>query len=235
MAAAVTDRTKVVLVCTPNNPTGPGRDAPPSWRRFLAAVPGDVLVVVDEAYVEFVRDPEAASGLDALAAAPQRRGAADVLQGVRAGRSAGRLRDRAARRSPTSIRKATPPFTVTDLSQAAAVASLEAQASPRRAGRGRSCRSAIAMLAALRAQGWDVPGHAGQLRVAAAGRRRARLRGGVRAGLGAPVPGRGRAHQHRRAGRSTCELLARAAWRGVARSLSALRWITGRRARYRGP
>src|SRR5690349_13487609 len=54
MAAAITERTRVVLLCTPNNPTGPAL----TWtelEQFLAGVPGDVLVVVDEAYLEFVR------------------------------------------------------------------------------------------------------------------------------------------------------------------------------------
>lgn len=65
MAAAVTDRTRVVLVCTPNNPTGPVVGAA-ELATFLDAVPERVLVVVDEAYVEFVRDPDAASGLAEL-------------------------------------------------------------------------------------------------------------------------------------------------------------------------
>src|SRR5665647_2217570 len=53
MAAAVTPHTKMVLVCNPNNPTGtyvPVADI----ARLVEAVPGDVLVVVDEAYNEFV-------------------------------------------------------------------------------------------------------------------------------------------------------------------------------------
>lgn len=55
MAAAITDRTRLVLVCNPNNPTGEmiGRE---ELERFLDRVPADVLVVLDEAYVEFVRD-----------------------------------------------------------------------------------------------------------------------------------------------------------------------------------
>ncbi|BDZ56368.1 hypothetical protein GCM10025872_38580 [Barrientosiimonas endolithica] len=58
MAAAVTDRTRLILVCTPNNPTGPVVHAD-ELERFLAAVPSDVVVVIDEAYLEFVTDPEA--------------------------------------------------------------------------------------------------------------------------------------------------------------------------------
>ncbi|KAB8143543.1 histidinol-phosphate transaminase [Chloroflexia bacterium SDU3-3] len=53
MAAAVTERTRLIFVCNPNNPTGTTSSAA-ELRRLLDAVPEDVLVVVDEAYVEFV-------------------------------------------------------------------------------------------------------------------------------------------------------------------------------------
>ena len=69
MAAAVTDRTRLVLVCTPNNPTGPAVHAA-ELETFLDAVPPDVLVVIDEAYVEFVRDAEAPDALAILRARP---------------------------------------------------------------------------------------------------------------------------------------------------------------------
>lgn len=62
MAAAVTDRTRMILVCNPNNPTGTAiRRA--ELDRFLDAVPEDVLVVIDEAYREFVTDPDVPDGL----------------------------------------------------------------------------------------------------------------------------------------------------------------------------
>ncbi len=62
MAAAVTDRTRMILVCNPNNPTGTAvRRA--ELDRFLDAVPDDVLVVIDEAYREFVTDPDVPDGL----------------------------------------------------------------------------------------------------------------------------------------------------------------------------
>jgi len=57
MAGAIDDNTRMVLLGNPNNPTGTiyRRDA---WRRFLSRVPERVVIVADEAYFEFVRDPE---------------------------------------------------------------------------------------------------------------------------------------------------------------------------------
>lgn len=57
MAAAVTPRTRLIFVCNPNNPTGTTNGAA-EVRAFLDAVPDDVLVVMDEAYVEFVTRPD---------------------------------------------------------------------------------------------------------------------------------------------------------------------------------
>lgn len=54
MAEAITDRTRVILLCTPNNPTGPALGNQ-EVRNFLARVPRDVVVVIDEAYQEYVR------------------------------------------------------------------------------------------------------------------------------------------------------------------------------------
>ena len=53
VAAAVTDRTKLVLLANPNNPTGTAVHVD-QLRRLVEQVPDDVLVVVDEAYREFV-------------------------------------------------------------------------------------------------------------------------------------------------------------------------------------
>ncbi|MGD0075238.1 MAG: histidinol-phosphate transaminase [Candidatus Binataceae bacterium] len=57
MADAIDSNTRMVLLGNPNNPTGTfyRRDA---WRRFLRRVPEGVVIVADEAYFEFVRDPE---------------------------------------------------------------------------------------------------------------------------------------------------------------------------------
>src|ERR1700712_870608 len=57
MAAAVTDRTRVILVCTPNNPTSTIVTAS-AFEAFMAQVPDTILVVLDEAYREFVTDDD---------------------------------------------------------------------------------------------------------------------------------------------------------------------------------
>ncbi|HRK46179.1 MAG TPA: aminotransferase class I/II-fold pyridoxal phosphate-dependent enzyme, partial [Nocardioides sp.] len=62
MIAAIGPRTRCVMVCTPNNPTGPAVTQA-ELDAFLDAVPSDVLVVVDEAYVEFVRMDDPVDGL----------------------------------------------------------------------------------------------------------------------------------------------------------------------------
>jgi len=54
MAAAVTDRTRLVFVCNPNNPTGTSVGAE-AFDRFIELLPDHVVVAVDEAYFEFVR------------------------------------------------------------------------------------------------------------------------------------------------------------------------------------
>ncbi|HWU27967.1 MAG TPA: aminotransferase class I/II-fold pyridoxal phosphate-dependent enzyme, partial [Microbacterium sp.] len=62
MADAVTDRTRVIIVCTPNNPTGPIVTSA-EFAAFVERVPQDVLIVLDEAYAEFVTAPDAVDGL----------------------------------------------------------------------------------------------------------------------------------------------------------------------------
>lgn len=65
MAAAVTPATKVVFLANPNNPTGTWFEAD-AFAEFMAAVPPHVVVVLDEAYCEFVSDPQALDGFAVL-------------------------------------------------------------------------------------------------------------------------------------------------------------------------
>ncbi len=57
MAAAVTPKTRIIFLDNPNNPTGT-IFFKADFERFLAMVPDDVIVVVDDAYFEFARDPQ---------------------------------------------------------------------------------------------------------------------------------------------------------------------------------
>ena len=62
MAAAVTAKTKLIFIANPNNPTGTWFGQP-QWEAFMAKVPENVLVVLDEAYIEYVEDADALDGL----------------------------------------------------------------------------------------------------------------------------------------------------------------------------
>jgi histidinol-phosphate aminotransferase len=125
MAAAISDRTKLLLVCTPNNPTGPSVTQS-ELDAFLAEVPPHVLVVVDEAYVEFVRMSDPVDGVATVRAhenvvATRTFSKAYGLAGFRVGY--------AVAPSPiaTALRAVSLPFGVSNVAQAAAIASLRAE------------------------------------------------------------------------------------------------------------
>ncbi|MGW0250807.1 histidinol-phosphate transaminase [Nocardia goodfellowii] len=157
LAAAVTPRTKLVFVCNPNNPTGTavGRDA---LVRFLDAVPSDVLIVLDEAYFEYLRLAGTGQCPDGVELG---RGRPNVivlrtfskaygLAGLRVGYAVG---------DPeviTALMKVHIPFSVNRVAQAAAIASLEA--------RGELLERTDALIverervrAAMRGAGYEVP------------------------------------------------------------------------------
>ncbi|WP_407315681.1 histidinol-phosphate transaminase [Pseudomonas sp. nanlin1] len=69
MLAAIDDKTRVVFIANPNNPTGTWF-GPEALGDFLAAVPSHVLVVLDEAYIEYAQGGELPDGLDYLAEHP---------------------------------------------------------------------------------------------------------------------------------------------------------------------
>ena len=130
MRAAITPRTRLIFVCNPNNPTGTvvGAD---ELEAFVSAVPHDVLVVIDEAYVHFDRSEyfpgaDRGAGIELLRRHPHVAvlhtfSKAYGLAGLRIGYAI----------APTEVaanqRKVAVPFGVTDLAQAAAVASLDAE------------------------------------------------------------------------------------------------------------
>jgi histidinol-phosphate aminotransferase len=119
-----------VFVCNPNNPTGTALRTE-ELERFIEQVPSDVLVVLDEAYKEFVDDPHVPDGVE-LAKAQWAQGRDNVavlrtfskaygLAGLRVGYAV----------APTAVaealRKVYVPFSVNALAQVAALASLDAE------------------------------------------------------------------------------------------------------------
>ncbi len=151
---AITERTRAILICTPNNPTGPtvGHTA---LAAFVDQVPDHVLIVVDEAYVEFADDPEAARGLEFLDGHPnvvvlRTLSKAYGLAGFRVGFCVG---------SPElirAVRAVSLPFGVSLPAQAAVLACLEHE--PALLERVRSVVAERARLVGgLRELGFDVP------------------------------------------------------------------------------
>jgi histidinol-phosphate aminotransferase len=124
MAAAITDRTRLVMVCNPNNPTGTAiRRA--ELDAFLDAVPDDVLVVIDEAYREFVTDPAVPDGLTTYGDRPnvvvlRTLSKAWGLAGLRIGFLV------ATPEVAAAVRKVVTPFSTSAAAQAAALAALRA-------------------------------------------------------------------------------------------------------------
>ena len=154
MAAAVTERTRVVFVCNPNNPTGTVWRRP-ELERFLDTVPESVIVALDEAYREFVIDPEVPDGLTLLDGRPnvvvlRTFSKAYGLAGLRVGYAI------AAPDLIAALRKVGIPFSVNALAQAAAVASLDAS-DELLARCGQVCAERERVRAALQSVGYEVP------------------------------------------------------------------------------
>ncbi|MFD5213951.1 histidinol-phosphate transaminase [Microbacterium sp. NPDC058345] len=125
MLDAVTDRTRLILVCNPNNPTGTtvGHS---ELDEFLRRVPPHIVVVIDEAYVQFNDREDSAVGIDFFRRYPNVAVAhtfskAYGLAGMRVGYAI------APEALGIALRKVAIPFGVTDLAQTAAVASLAAE------------------------------------------------------------------------------------------------------------
>ena len=154
MARAITDRTRVILVCTPNNPTSTIVTAK-EFETFMALVPPTVLVVLDEAYIEFVTDPDAVRGIPLLGTYPnlvvlRTFSKAYGLAGLRIGYAVG------PEYIMDAARAAAIPLSVIESAQLAAIASLEHED---------QLLERVSRIAALRDevwqslvdQGWDTP------------------------------------------------------------------------------
>ena len=154
MAAAITERTRVVIVCSPNNPTGTTVTRV-EFLEFLAAVPPTVLVILDEAYAEFVTDPDAVRGEPLVAEHPnlvvlRTFSKAYGLAGLRIGYAVG------AEYVMDAARAVAIPLSVTEPAQRGAIASLEHEAELlERVGRIAVLRDQLWQ--ALIDQGWSLP------------------------------------------------------------------------------
>lgn len=154
MSAAITASTRVVIVCSPNNPTSTVvTDA--EFREFMAEVPENVLVVLDEAYREFVVDPAAVRGETLIGKYPnlvllRTFSKAYGLAGLRIGYAIG------PEYVMDAARAVAIPLSVTELAQTAAIASLEHEDELlERVTRINTVRDRI--VEGLASQGWDVP------------------------------------------------------------------------------
>jgi histidinol-phosphate aminotransferase len=122
----VTPATKVIMLCTPNNPTGPALHHQ-QVIDFIDSVPDHIMIVLDEAYAEFITDPEGLRGLDAMAERPnvvvlRTFSKAYGLAGFRVGYCVADPQVAAA------VRAVALPFGVSIAAQAAVIASLDAEA-----------------------------------------------------------------------------------------------------------
>ena len=122
IAAAVTDRTKVILIANPNNPTGTAlkREA---VDRFLDAVPTRVLIVLDEAYREFIHEGATPDGIESYLDRPnvlvsRTLSKAYGLAGMRTGYAV------STPEIISALDKVAPPFSLTNVTQAAAIAAI---------------------------------------------------------------------------------------------------------------
>jgi len=125
MAAAITPRTRMILVCNPNNPTGTVVRAS-ELTEFLDRVPSDCLVVLDEAYHEYIRDASVPDGMELYRDRPnvavlRTFSKAYGLAGLRVGFMVAHPVVAAA------VRSTMVPFSVNRIAQAAAIASLAAE------------------------------------------------------------------------------------------------------------
>jgi histidinol-phosphate aminotransferase len=154
MADAITPRTRVIFVCNPNNPTGTVVHTA-ELEEFLDRVPPECLVVLDEAYADYVQDPAVPNGIDLYRDRPnvavlRTFSKAHGLAGLRVGYLVGP--DPVAAAARTTML----PFTVNALAQTAAIASLAAEAELQERV-DLAVKERARVRDELLAQGWTVP------------------------------------------------------------------------------
>jgi histidinol-phosphate aminotransferase len=153
LLASITDRTRLVFVSNPNNPTGTALRTE-ELTDFLDRVPENVLVVLDEAYREFVTDPDVPDGFSFLdrqnVAVLRTFSKAYALAGIRLGYLV------ASPEVAAGVRKVGIPFAVNRVAQAAGIAAMAAEPELRA-----RCRDVTEerprVRAALLEMGYEVP------------------------------------------------------------------------------
>jgi histidinol-phosphate aminotransferase len=154
MAEAITGNTRLIFVCNPNNPTGTVVHGP-ELEDFLDQVPADCLVVLDEAYHEYIRDEAVPDGVTLYRDRPnvavlRTFSKAYGLAGLRTGFMIAHEPVAAA------VRATMLPFSVNRIAQAAAIASLAAEAELLERVE-HTVKERTRVREALIADGWTVP------------------------------------------------------------------------------
>lgn len=120
---AIDEQTRVVYLANPNNPTGTWVEKPP-FEEFLASVPSDVIIVLDEAYIEYADDLSIPNGLEYISRYPnlivcRTLCKAHGLAGLRIGYAA------SSPQVANVLNRVRQPFNVNSLALAGACAALE--------------------------------------------------------------------------------------------------------------
>jgi len=157
MIKAITPRTRLILICQPNNPTGVAARGE-ELRQFIDQVPTEITVVLDEAYVEFITDPDVPDGVELFHEYADKDNVA-ILRTFSKAYGLASLRVGFAIASASvagALRKCAVPFGVSGIAQAAAIAALACE--PELMERVNAITAERArVIAGLREQGWSTP------------------------------------------------------------------------------
>lgn len=151
---AVDENTAAVILCSPNNPTGPSLTQT-EVREFLGALPGQVLAVLDEAYFEFDTSPGHVDGVTLLTDVPnllvlRTFSKAYGLAGLRCGYGL------TSAFLAEAIRKVATPFGLSSVAEACALAALADEAAMRSQVL-QICKQRERVVGELRNRGWTIP------------------------------------------------------------------------------